>query len=171
MIFDVHVFVLQDRCCGAACRPHAAHLAPASLLHLSACPPPTPRLFYENRTMMRRVLNRAGRSAVAAASPVSTSRGAVRAMSAGEWRTEKDTMGDVDVPADRLWGAQTQRSLQNFKIGGPSNRMPIQVIKGASRRRDDDGRCSKCTPTDPACVCARPSALTLFHEGVLSSPS
>ncbi len=33
-------------------------------------------------------------------------------------RIEKDTMGTVEVPADRYWGAQTQRSLQNFKIGG-----------------------------------------------------
>ena len=33
-------------------------------------------------------------------------------------RTEKDTFGPIDVPADRLWGAQTQRSLQNFDISG-----------------------------------------------------
>lgn len=41
-------------------------------------------------------------------------------------RIEKDTMGTVEVPADNYWGAQTQRSLQNFKIGG--QRMPIEVI-------------------------------------------
>jgi fumarate hydratase class II len=39
---------------------------------------------------------------------------------------EKDTMGTVEVPADKYWGAQTQRSFQNFKIG--SQRMPIEVI-------------------------------------------
>ncbi len=44
-----------------------------------------------------------------------------------ETRTETDTMGAVDVPADRLWGAQTQRSLQNFRIGG--ERMPIPLIR------------------------------------------
>jgi len=44
-----------------------------------------------------------------------------------EYRSEKDTMGLVEVPADRYWGAQTQRSLQNFKIGG--QRMPIEVIR------------------------------------------
>src|SRR6266536_2659678 len=33
-------------------------------------------------------------------------------------RTEKDTFGPIEVPADRLWGAQTQRSLQHFKISG-----------------------------------------------------
>jgi fumarate hydratase class II len=43
-------------------------------------------------------------------------------------RTEKDTMGEVKVPAERYWGAQTQRSLENFKIGGPAARMPLEVI-------------------------------------------
>jgi fumarate hydratase class II len=42
-------------------------------------------------------------------------------------RTETDTMGAVEVPADRYWGAQTQRSLQNFRIGG--ERMPTPVIR------------------------------------------
>jgi fumarate hydratase class II len=41
-------------------------------------------------------------------------------------RIESDTMGEVHVPADRLWGAQTQRSLENFKIG--TDRMPLPVI-------------------------------------------
>jgi fumarate hydratase class II len=41
-------------------------------------------------------------------------------------RTETDTMGSIEVPADRYWGAQTQRSLQNFRIGG--HRFPPAVI-------------------------------------------
>ncbi|WP_374409229.1 class II fumarate hydratase [Pelagerythrobacter sp.] len=41
-------------------------------------------------------------------------------------RTESDTMGTVEVPADALWGAQTQRSLQNFRIGG--ERLPLPLI-------------------------------------------
>jgi fumarate hydratase class II len=41
-------------------------------------------------------------------------------------RIETDTMGGMEVPADRLWGAQTQRSLENFKIG--EDRMPIALI-------------------------------------------
>ena len=41
-------------------------------------------------------------------------------------RTETDSMGEVEVPVDRYWGAQTQRSLQNFKIGG--ERMPREMI-------------------------------------------
>ncbi len=44
------------------------------------------------------------------------------------FRIEKDTMGEVQVPADKYWGAQTQRSVQNFRIGG--HRMPIEVIRG-----------------------------------------
>jgi len=43
-----------------------------------------------------------------------------------EFRTEKDTMGPVQIPADKMWGAQTERSRNNFKIGG--HRMPIEVI-------------------------------------------
>jgi fumarate hydratase class II len=42
------------------------------------------------------------------------------------YRIEYDTLGEVSVPEDKLWGAQTQRSLQNFKIGG--HRMPKEVI-------------------------------------------
>ncbi len=44
-----------------------------------------------------------------------------------EYRIEKDTLGEVRVPADRYWGAQTQRSLENFRIGG--QRMPIEVVR------------------------------------------
>lgn len=44
-------------------------------------------------------------------------------------RIEKDTMGPVEVPADKYWGAQTQRSINNFKIGGEKNRMPIEIVR------------------------------------------
>lgn len=45
-------------------------------------------------------------------------------------RSESDSMGSVEVPANKYWGCQTQRSLQNFKIGDSSTeRMPTQVIK------------------------------------------
>ncbi len=43
-------------------------------------------------------------------------------------RTESDTFGPIEVPAERYWGAQTQRSIQNFPIGG--ERMPQPVIRG-----------------------------------------
>lgn len=45
------------------------------------------------------------------------------------FRIEKDTMGDVKVPADKLWGAQTERSRNNFKIGAPAS-MPLEVVYG-----------------------------------------
>ena len=44
-----------------------------------------------------------------------------------EKRIEKDTMGNVEVPAEKYWGAQTQRSKDNFKIGG--QKMPDEIIK------------------------------------------
>ena len=43
------------------------------------------------------------------------------------YRTEKDSMGEVQVPTDKYWGAQTQRSLVNFPIGPPAS-MPIEII-------------------------------------------
>jgi fumarate hydratase class II len=46
-----------------------------------------------------------------------------------EFRIEKDTMGDVEVPTDKLWGAQTERSRNNFKIGVAAS-MPMEVIYG-----------------------------------------
>ncbi|MGM0478218.1 MAG: class II fumarate hydratase [Bacteroidota bacterium] len=46
-----------------------------------------------------------------------------------EYRVEKDTMGEVKVPADKYWGAQTERSRNNFKIG-PEGSMPKEVIYG-----------------------------------------
>ncbi len=46
-----------------------------------------------------------------------------------EYRIEKDTMGDVKVPADKYWGAQTERSRNNFKIGAAAS-MPIEIIEG-----------------------------------------
>ncbi len=44
-----------------------------------------------------------------------------------EYRVERDTMGEVNVPADRYWGAQTQRSFENFRIG--SEKIPGEVIQ------------------------------------------
>lgn len=44
------------------------------------------------------------------------------------FREEKDTMGVVQVPEQAYWGAQTQRSINNFKIGNTSTRMPIEII-------------------------------------------
>jgi len=45
------------------------------------------------------------------------------------FRIEKDTMGEVKVPVDAYFGAQTQRSIENFKIATETNRMPIEIIR------------------------------------------
>ena len=47
------------------------------------------------------------------------------------YRTEQDTMGEIQVPKDKYWGAQTQRSLENFKIGG--QKMPLEVIRDTKK--------------------------------------
>jgi len=46
-----------------------------------------------------------------------------------KFRIEKDTMGSVKVPADKYWGAQTERSRNNFKIGAAAT-MPLEIIYG-----------------------------------------
>jgi fumarate hydratase class II len=46
-------------------------------------------------------------------------------------RSERDTFGPIDVPAERLWGAQTQRSLQNFDISG--ERQPLEIIRALAQ--------------------------------------
>ncbi|WP_104733892.1 class II fumarate hydratase [Hanstruepera ponticola] len=45
------------------------------------------------------------------------------------FRIEKDTMGEVKVPSNKLWGAQTERSRNNFKIGAPAS-MPLEIVYG-----------------------------------------
>ena len=49
-------------------------------------------------------------------------------------RTETDTFGPIEVPSDRYWGAQSQRSLGNFKIGGERQPTPIIRALGVVKR-------------------------------------
>ena len=44
-------------------------------------------------------------------------------------RTERDSIGPVEVPADAYWGAQTQRSTENFRIGGERQGMPVEIVR------------------------------------------
>lgn len=44
------------------------------------------------------------------------------------FREEKDTFGPINVPSDRLWAAQTQRSMQNFDIARDTDKMPIPIV-------------------------------------------
>ena len=46
-----------------------------------------------------------------------------------EYRIEHDSMGEVRVPADKFWGAQTQRSVENFPIGVGLETMPKEIIR------------------------------------------
>ena len=58
---------------------------------------------------------------------MSASSASIAALPDQSIRTESDTMGPVDVPANHYWGAQTQRSRDNFKIGGET--MPAPLIR------------------------------------------
>ena len=66
-----------------------------------------------------------------------------------KFRKEKDSIGYVDVPADKYWAAQTQRSLENFKIGG--QKMPVEVIRAFA-------------------ILKKAAAMTNADLGVLSKP-
>ncbi len=66
-----------------------------------------------------------------------------------EFRIEKDTMGEVKVPSDAYYGAQTQRSIDNFKIAQDINRMPKEIIRAFAYLK-------------------KAAALTNFDAGILS---
>jgi len=66
-----------------------------------------------------------------------------------EYRIEKDTMGEVKVPADAFYGAQTQRSIDNFKIAQEINKMPKEIIRAFAYLK-------------------KAAAITNFESGVLS---
>ena len=53
-------------------------------------------------------------------------------------RVERDTFGPIEVPADKLWGAQTQRSLQNFDISG--ERQPVEIIRALAQTKRSAAR-------------------------------
>jgi fumarate hydratase class II len=66
-------------------------------------------------------------------------------------RVEHDTFGEIRVPADKLWGAQTQRSLENFRISG--ERMPLELIRALARVKRACARVNaelKALPEDKA---------------------
>lgn len=66
-----------------------------------------------------------------------------------EYRIEKDTMGEVKVPVDAYYGAQTQRSIDNFRIAQDINRMPKEIIRAFAYLK-------------------KAAAITNFEAGVLS---
>lgn len=46
-----------------------------------------------------------------------------------EYRIERDTMGEMKVPMEKYWGAQTERSHENFKIGVDRETMPYEIVR------------------------------------------
>ena len=65
-------------------------------------------------------------------------------------RIERDSLGDVAVPADRLWGAQTQRSIDNFPIGvGP---LSLRAAGDPRARTRQAGRCAARTRSWANCL-------------------
>lgn len=77
-----------------------------------------------------------------------------------KFRVEKDTLGEIQVPMDKYWGAQTQRSTENFQIG--SEKMPLEVVyaltlikKAASEVNHDLGKLTKEKMTAILTVCDR----------------
>ena len=46
-----------------------------------------------------------------------------------QYRIEKDSLGEVQVPIEAYYAAQTERSKNNFKIGGPTQRMPVEIVQ------------------------------------------
>ncbi len=86
-----------------------------------------------------------------------------------DYRIESDSIGDINVPSQRYWGAQTQRSLENFPIGGQSERMPDQLVrafgyvkKTAAKVNESAGR------LDPALAGAIRQAADEVIDGRLS---
>lgn len=77
-----------------------------------------------------------------------------------EYRIEHDSMGDVQVPADKYWGAQTQRSLENFPIGAGKETMPDEIIhafgilKKAAALANNRVRPEKMTSEKLTAVCS-----------------
>ncbi|MFZ2871591.1 class II fumarate hydratase [Zavarzinia sp.] len=72
----------------------------------------------------------------------------------GNTRIERDSFGPIEVPADRLWGANTQRSLENFPIGGPAERMPAAIIRGLALVKLAAARVNGATGKIPAEIAA-----------------
>src|SRR6266498_2105459 len=85
-----------------------------------------------------------------------------------DYRVEHDTFGDIRVPTDKLWGAQTQRSLENFRISG--ERMPLELIRSLARVKRACALVNaelKALPADKAnaIVAAADEVLAGKHDG------
>lgn len=85
------------------------------------------------------------------------------------FREERDTFGPINVPADKLWGAQTQRSLQNFEIGGEREQMPEQIIQSFGVLKKCAAKVNMDYGLDPTIGKAIMQAAQEVAEGKLNS--
>ena len=83
-------------------------------------------------------------------------------------RVEQDSLGPVNVPADKLWGAQTQRSLEHFSIGGDVHRYSGIHCAAATRSRSWSGLVFGATPARCA---SRPTAIAIARATARTSRS
>lgn len=65
---------------------------------------------------------------------------------------ESDSIGTIDVPSDKYWGAQTERSFENFEIGGDKERMPQPVIRAFAILKKAAARVNKKNGLDAKLV-------------------
>nr|XP_033791258.1 fumarate hydratase, mitochondrial isoform X1 [Geotrypetes seraphini] len=87
-------------------------------------------MFLTLRSLLRLSARRSrlSSSAAAVAAPAHPAQ-SLRMASSNAYRVEYDTFGELKVPNDKYYGAQTVRSMMNFKIGGVTERMPVQIIR------------------------------------------
>ncbi len=81
----------------------------------------------------------------------------------GEYRVERDTLGAIDVAAERLWGAQTQRSLQNFDISG--EQQPREIIRALVQIKRSSARVNQALGLQDA---AKTAAIVAAADEVLA---
>jgi len=85
----------------------------------------------------------------------------------GVFRMEKDTFGDIKVPANKYYGAQTARSQMNFDIGGPSERMPLEIIHAMAILKKAAAVVNQQYGLDPKIAAAISEAATEVIDGKL----
>ncbi|PRD25680.1 UNVERIFIED_CONTAM: Fh [Trichonephila clavipes] len=88
-------------------------------------------------------------------------------MASGKTRKEFDTFGELNVPAEKYYGAQTMRSMMNFNIGGESERMPLPVIKAFGILKKSAADVNKEFGLDPRvadAICQAADELTLVYS-------
>jgi len=89
-----------------------------------------------------------------------------------DYRIERDTLGEMKVPTDKLWGAQTQRSYENFPIG--TEKMPMDVIRAFAMLKKGaalaNRRLNNLEPEKAEAI-AKPLTKFWTENGTRTSPS